>query len=178
MWKTLALLLCVLLTVMSPLGAASRAETADAAAGAKAPVYYSHDGRVTLIDGTCVETPIDSIESAAEVVFSVLDQLGGDERTDLEPWRELTDAFGNRYFVFQQMLDNTTVLGGSVKVITDRNGHMLGLTSSIVTGLPETQETEGVTAAHAEQIVLETVEKKAAMAKDAKDQENQPGIQE
>ena len=121
----------------------------------ESPVYYSHDDRVTLIDGTCVETPIDSIESAAEVVFSVLDQLGGDERTDLEPWRELTNAFGNRYFVFQQMLDNTTVLGGSVKVITDRNGHMLGLTSSIVTGLPETQETEGVTAAHAEQIVLD-----------------------
>ena len=44
MWKTLALLLCVLLTVMSPLGATSRAETADAAAGAKATVYYSHDG--------------------------------------------------------------------------------------------------------------------------------------
>ena len=103
MWKTLALLLCVLLTVMSPLGATSRAETADAATGAKAPVYYSHDGRVTLIDGTCVETPIGSIESAAEVVFSVLDQLGGDERTDLEPWRELTDAFGNHYFVFQQI---------------------------------------------------------------------------
>lgn len=110
---------------------------------------------MTLIDGTCVETPIDSIESAAEVVFSVLDQLGGDERTDIEPWRELTDAFGNRYFVFQQMFDNTTVLGGSVKVITDRNGNMLGLTSSIVTGLLEAQETEGVTAAHAEQIVLD-----------------------
>ena len=74
---------------MSPLGAASLAETADAAAGAEAPVYYSHDGRVTLIDGVCVETPIDGFESAAEVVFSVLDQLGGDERTDLEPWREL-----------------------------------------------------------------------------------------
>ena len=155
MRKTLALLLCVLLTVMSPLGAASLAETADAAAGAEAPVYYSHDGRVTLIDGACVETPIDGFESAAEVVFSVLDQLGGDERTDLEPWRELTDAFGNHYYVFQQMLDNTTVLGGAVKVITDGNGHMLGLTSSIVTGLPEAQETEGVTAAQAEQIVLD-----------------------
>lgn len=53
------------------------------------------------------------------------------------------------------MLDNTTVLGGAVKVITDGNGHMLGLTSSIVTGLPEAQETEGVTAAQAEQIVLD-----------------------
>ena len=108
-----------------------------------------------MIDGACVETTIDSIESAARVVFSVLDQLGRDERTDLEPWRELTDAFGNRYFVFRQMFDNTTVLGGAVKVITDRNGNMLGLTSSIVTGLLEAQESEGVTAAHAEQIVLD-----------------------
>ena len=51
--------------------------------------------------------------------------------------QKLSKAFGNHYYVFQQMLDNTTVLGGAVKVITDGNGHMLGLTSSIVTGLPE-----------------------------------------
>ena len=64
MRKFLALLLCVLLVVMSPFGAASRAETAHEAADGEAPVYYSHNGRVTLIDGACVETPIDSFESA------------------------------------------------------------------------------------------------------------------
>ena len=154
MWKPFAMLLCVLLTVTSPFGV-SRAETADAAEGAEAPVYYFHGDRVTLIDGACVETPIDGFDDAAEVVFSVLDQLGGDEHTDLEPWRELTDAFGNRYFVFQQMCSNTTVLGGAVKVVADTSGHMLGLTSSIVTDLPEAQETEGITAAQAEKIVLD-----------------------
>ena len=155
MRKFPALLLCAVLAVMPPFGAASRAETAHEAAQAEAPVYYSHSGRVTLIDGACVETPIDSFESADKVVLSVLDQLGGNERTDLEPWRELTDAFGNRYFVFQQMFENTTVLGGAVKVITDGNGRMLGLTSSIVTELPEARQAEGVTAAEAEQIVLD-----------------------
>lgn len=154
MRRFLALLLCVLLVVISPFGTASWAETANAAAHAEAPVYYSHNGRVTLIDGACVETPINSFESADKVVFSVLDQLGGNERTDLEPWRELTDAFGNRYYVFQQMFENTTVLGGAVKVITNGNGRMLGLTSSIVTELPQSQQAEGVTAANAEQIVL------------------------
>lgn len=155
MRKCLALLLCVLMTMTQLLGTASRAETADAPAGAEEPVYYSHGGRVTMIDGACVETPINSFEDAAGVVVSVLGRLGGDERTNLEPWRDLTDAFGNRYFVFQQMFDNTTVLGGAVKVITDKNGHMLGLTSSIVTELPQTQETEGITAEQAEEIVLD-----------------------
>ena len=48
MRKLLALLLCALLAVMSPFGAASRAETAHEAAHGEAPVYYSHNGRVTL----------------------------------------------------------------------------------------------------------------------------------
>ena len=52
------------------------------------------------------------------------------------------------------MYDNTTVLGGAVKVVTDAEGNMLGLTSSIVYDLPEAV-TEGITAAEAEQIVLE-----------------------
>ncbi len=156
MRKTLALILCVMLTSMTLAGTASRAETAGAA---EAPRFYSHGGRVTLIDGACTETPIVSFEDAAGVVNSVLTQLGGDGRTSLEPWRDVADAFGNRYFVFQQMYDNTTVLGGAVKVMTDGSGRMLGLTSSIVSELPETREAEGVTAAEAEQIVLDQARK-------------------
>ena len=127
--------LCVWLALCLLLSGASMAEAAEAPeAGAR---VYTHDGRVTLIDGSCADGPIAGFEDAERVVDDALEELGGDERTQLEPWRTLTDAFGNRYFVFQQMYDNTTVLGGAVKVITDGAGNMLGLTSSIVDGLPD-----------------------------------------
>ena len=59
------LALCMLMTVVAV------AEPAEAPAAA-APVTYTHNGRVTLIDGACTDTPIGSIEDAAQVVDSVL----------------------------------------------------------------------------------------------------------
>ena len=153
MKRIYALFLCVLMTLMPSLGSLAQAETTETAA--IAPTYYTHNGRVTLIDGACTDAPVNGFDDAAAVVDDLLDQLGGDDRTELTPWRDLTDAFDNHYFVFQQMCDNTTVMGGAVKVITDADGHMLGLTSSIVSDLPEAQRAEGVTAEAAEQIVLD-----------------------
>ena len=138
------------------LSSVSLAETADKTA---AYSTYTRDGRVTMIDGAAVDYPVSGFDSAGRVVDGVLDQLGGDERTLLEPWRTLTDACGNRYYVFQQMYDNTTVLGGAVKVITDGEGHMLGLTSSIVSDLPAVEQAEGITAEAAEALVLDHAEK-------------------
>ena len=149
--------LCVWLALCLLLSGASMAEAAEAPeAGAR---VYTHDGRVTLIDGSCADGPIAGFEDAERVVDDALEELGGDERTQLEPWRTLTDAFGNRYFVFQQMYDNTTVLGGAVKVITDGAGNMLGLTSSIVSDLPEGVPEATVSAEEAQRIVLAHGEK-------------------
>ncbi len=144
-------LLCVLLSLALLSGAACFAETE----GAGAPAIYTSDGRVTLIDGACTDAPVNGFEDAAAVVDSVLDSLGGDENTTLEPWRALTDVYGNRYYVFQQMFDNTTVLGGAVKVIADAEGRMIGLTSSIVDNPSEVAEGETIDAAGAECVVLE-----------------------
>ncbi len=143
-----AMLALCLLTGAAGVGTAEAADEATAR-------FYTHDGRVTLIDGATVDTPVTDFDTAGTVVDSALDRLGGDERTRLEPWRTLSDACGNRYFVFQQMLDGTTVLGGAVKVITDGSGHMLGLTSSIVSDLPEQEASESIGAEEAERIALE-----------------------
>ncbi len=141
-----ALVLCLLISAM-PL--------AVSAEEAASPIVYEHDGRVTLIDGATVDSPVADMDAAARVVDGAMDQLGGDGRTKLEPWRTLTDACGNRYYVFQQMYDNATVLGGAVKVIADGEGHMLGLTSSIVSDLPEAEQGEGISAEEAEALVLD-----------------------
>ncbi len=115
---------------------------------------YTDSDRVTFVTGTCTTNPINNTEDAEKVVSSMIGLLGGDGRTRFEYWRTLTDASGNHYYVFQQVYANTTVLGGAVKVITDADGEMIGLTSSIESELPEEGESEGITVEEAEQLVL------------------------
>lgn len=129
--------------------------TAAAAENGTAPVVFKQGDVVTLVDGPLTDDEITDFDDAAGVVEEALGDLGGNERTEFVPWRTLTDAFGNHYYVFQQMYNNTTVLGGAVKVITDAKGHMIGLTSSIEADLPQTDVAGGITAWEAEEIVIE-----------------------
>ena len=144
---------CALIALCVAMGGTSLAEIAN---DGKPETFtaYTHNGLVTFIDGACTDESIDSFEDATRVVDGVLDQLGGDEDTQLDAWRILTDAFGNRYYVFRQFYNDTTVLGGAVKVITDATGRMIGLTSSIEDNPTEERTTGGITAGEAEKIVL------------------------
>lgn len=119
---------------------------------------FIHDGRVTFVDGTCTDGTVTNMDEAGAVAVSMIELMGGDIRTQLLPWRTLTDASGNIYYVFRQMYAGTTVLGGAVKVITDAEGSMIALSCSVVSDLPEIEEAEGITAEEAEQIVLKHAE--------------------
>ena len=121
--------------------------------GGKAKVH-ARDGKVVFVEGNCAEGKVTDMETAGKVVRSMTQMLGGDPATELEAWREITDPAGNRYFIFQQMQGDTTVLGGAVKVIANAEGTMLGITSSIVNDLPDFEVQEGITAETAEQIIL------------------------
>ena len=167
--KKIKRVLAVLLALILALGAvASLAETLPAAVpltlddldrlnGGSARVM-TRDGRVTFVDGTCTDGPVNDMNAATEVVNAMIPLMGGDDRTGFEPWRTLTDTSGNRYYVFQQMYAGVTVSGGAVKVITDADGAMLGLVCSVETQLPETENAQGITAAEAEALVTEHVE--------------------
>ena len=128
-------------------------EAIDKLNGGAAKVY-TRDDRVTFVDGTCTDGPVTSMTDAASVVSAMIPLMGGDARTRFEPWRTLTDTSGNRYYVFQQMYAGVTVSGGAVKVVTDRDGRMLGLVCSVETELPEAGTTEGITAEQAEALVI------------------------
>ena len=119
---------------------------------------FSHNDRVTFVDGKCTDEPVKSMDDAAQVVLSMLGLLGGDERVQFEPWRTLTDTAGNTYYVFRQMYAGSTVLNGAVKVITDSDGNMTALSSSIETELPEVETSDGITAEEAENLVLKYAE--------------------
>ena len=127
----------------------------DIQADGQATMHMGEYGGACFIEGSCADGPVLDMDGAAQVVASVTDVLGGGERTQFEPWRTLTDASGNRYYVFRQMYDNTTVSGGAIKVVTDPQGRMLGLVSSVETELPDVEASEGIDAAAAEELVVQ-----------------------
>ena len=116
---------------------------------------YVHNDRVTLVDGTCTADPVKSTEDAAAVVDSMMTLIGADANTAFVPWNEVRDPAGNTYYIFQQMFQDTTVCGGAVKVITDKNGNMIALTSSVESEMPDVDTGTGITAGEAQQIVVE-----------------------
>jgi len=109
---------------------------------------------VTFVGGACTSDKVESSEAAAKVVETMIPLMGGDSRTAFEPWRTLYDSFGNTYYVFQQVYADTVVQGGAAKVITDRDGNMLGLTCCVVSNLPDEEASGGISAEDAEQLVL------------------------
>lgn len=113
------------------------------------------NGKVTFVEGTCTNEKVTSVEDAQKVLDSMRNLMGGDAHFHFEPWNVLHDSFGNVYYVFQQTHADQIVLGGAVKVITDSEGTMIGLTSTVVSDLPDEAESEGLTREQAEAVVLE-----------------------
>jgi len=119
---------------------------------------FVHNNQVTFVDGTCTENPVTSEEEASAVVDSMMTLIGADANTEFIPWRDITDPMGNRYYIFQQIYEDTTVCGGAVKVITDKDGKMIALSSSVESEMPDVADTETeITAEQAEEIAAAKV---------------------
>ena len=116
---------------------------------------YTHNGRVTMVDGTCTDKQIRGFGDAAFVMADVLELIGADAGATFIPWRSITDPLGNNYYIFQQVYGDTTVCGGAIKVITDPEGNMIGLTSSVESAMPDVEPGESITAEEAERLVAD-----------------------
>ena len=86
---------CILLVITLVCGLLGFGWAEDAGTPTIDTVFYMHDGRVTFVDGSLTDQPIRSFDDAGRVVAEALETLGGDEKTALEPWRQLKDAYGN-----------------------------------------------------------------------------------
>ena len=128
-------------------------EEIDRISQGKAKVY-THDGLVTLVDGSCASEAVTNMEEAGKVADSMVYLMGGDETTRFDPWDTFTDTAGNHYYVFQQVYGDHTVQGGAVKIITDPDGQMLAFSGSVEAELPEANQ-GGIAKEEAEQVVLE-----------------------
>ena len=109
-----------------------------------------HNGHVTLVDGTCTPDLVTGMDDAEAVVDSMITLIGGNPSTEFVPWRQVTDPLGNTYYILQQMYHDTTVCGGAVKVVTDTDCNMIGLSSSVESKMPDVDPGEGITGQEAE----------------------------
>ena len=165
MWKKLlaALTTCIMLFTMAgaALGEAAAVTTEPEqltlqdlkALNGGSVTVHEDKGRITFVGGTITDKPVTGMEEAEELIAPMTALLGGDEGTRFVPWRVLTDPAGNNYYVFQQMFDDVLALGGAVKIITDRDGNMLGLTGSVIATPAETGTAAELTAEEAEAVV-------------------------
>ena len=119
---------------------------------------HQENGKVTFVDGTCSPDLVRNQDDAQAVVAAMTPLLSGaDKATQFELWSVQNDPNGNIYYVFQQVQDDVLVQGGAVKVITDRNGKMLGLTGSVISDLPDPEaenDAAAITAEQAEALAL------------------------
>ena len=74
--------------------------------------------------------------------------------------REIEDPAGNNYYQFQQMYNSTTVSGGAIKVVTDRDDSLTGVIYS-VEETPDEEKVDPISAEQAEETVREVEQKDA-----------------
>ena len=74
--------------------------------------------------------------------------------------REIEDPAGNNYYQFQQMYNSTTVSGGAIKVVTDKDDSLTGVIYS-VEETPDEEKADPISAQQAEETVSEKEQKDA-----------------
>ena len=93
---------------------------------------------------------------AKAAIMSVIEKLGGDEKTVLEPLTIRPNEDGLSVYSFGQVEQDMAVYGATVKLIVDKDGHVCALSSSLVSGIEaEPIEDWAITEEEAEKIVLD-----------------------
>ncbi len=93
--------------------------------------YTGEESKTAFIGENFYDGKIENEDDALEAIESVMTRIGGDDSTDLviEAVDETEESV---YYTFRQYAEDMTVYGASVKLITDLEGNVLGLVSSIV----------------------------------------------
>lgn len=87
-------------------------------------------GKIGFMSGDFYEQPVHDEAEALEAVYSMIDEIGGREETELR--HDLTATMGGvTYYTFVQTQDGMDSYEGVVKVATDQNGTVLGIVSSL-----------------------------------------------
>ncbi len=123
------------------------------------PKKPSDGSPLTFIGEPFYEGKIEDSDDALDAVMSVIDLLGGDENTVLEPIVIRPNEDGVVYYTFQQLEGDVAVYAATVKLIADADGTVVALISSLVPGIEASKMQDwGVDAVQAEEIVRKETE--------------------
>ena len=110
---------------------------------------------MTFITGDFYESPVKDENDALAAIQSVYEFIGGDDLTALEPLSIRANEDSMICYNFLQLQGDMPVDCSIVKLITDGEGNVCALSSSLVPGIEEESMHEwGITGEEAEKIVL------------------------
>lgn len=154
----LALLLVAALAALTACGGTQNNKSSEVGSGAIEPLIDSTKAVTTtkFIPYPDYSEKVEDEEDAEKALYSMMDSLGGDETVELV----FHDAFGNAedtvYYSFEQALGGVRIFSGGAKLIVDKDGKVLGVSSTIVTGIEEAPAAAWeITQQEAEHIVAE-----------------------
>ena len=172
-WTTLAAVAMVVTTLVlagcgAGAGGASDSVTGDASAQdsaakqAREAVYQQAaegEGMVnTFITDKFYDGKITDEASAEKCVMSIIDRLGGNDKTELEPNSTRATEGGLKVVTFQQRVGGVFVHGSTVKLIVDNEDNPIAVVGSIMPDVQlEPLEDWAIDAAKAEQIVMDSI---------------------
>lgn len=123
------------------------------------PVMPADGSPITFIGEPFYDGTVEDEEDAEAAVKSVIEYLGGNENTSLELVDVIDNVEGNVYYTFRQLEGDIAVYGSAVKLITDKDGQAIALSSSLTPGIDAANIKEwGVTMEEAEQVILNSYE--------------------
>ncbi|MCR4884016.1 MAG: M4 family metallopeptidase [Clostridiales bacterium] len=122
---------------------------------------FQKDGKIYMmrdLEGMAsIQKPLD----AYRTMYSLLKLLHGADEATLHLWSKLNMA-NHQVYTFQQVYEGLTVPASTAKIVTDSDGHVTAVFSSLSSVLPESTGTEIISAADAENIVRKHLEEHLA----------------
>ena len=111
------------------------------------------NGKIYMIDGAQGAGKISGPMDAYLAVYRMRNLLGGNEKMDLRLWSMLQAGNAARIYAFQEVYEGLTVVGSTVRLITDADGNIVTVLSSLSAGVPERTGSVEITADEAEDSV-------------------------
>ena len=111
------------------------------------------DGRIYMIDRAEALGTVTEPMEAYRTVCRLSKMLGAAEDADLRLWSVVTTPMGLKVYVFQQVYEGLTVIASTVKIVTDQEGDVQTVISSLSSEMPESTGVTEITAEQAENAV-------------------------
>ena len=115
------------------------------------------DGRIYMIDRVEALGTVTEPMEAYRTVCRLSKMLAAAEDADLRLWSVVTTPMGLKVYVFQQVYEGLTVIASTVKIVTDQEGNVQTVISSLSAEMPESTGVTEITAEQAENAVRQVM---------------------